>query len=465
MEEQTQHRTTTSVRLRFVLGKKATDVALPAEVPLAELLPAILPHFGAEWIEQGADHEGWVAQRIGEEPLPEDRTLTELNLLDGETVHLRPRADQLAAIDYDDLVDGVGEQVREHPATWGAEHSRWTFRIAAAAALLSGVALVPGAGSAAVESVLSGIFALALLFGSTLVARGAGKPQIATILAGAAVCYAAECGALLVEVLDPAASLMVCLSGGAAGALLALAVGLIAVSDAALLFTGATMFVALLLLTGLIGSVTPATPPQSAGIVLVVSLVVGVFAPVTAFRLSGLTLPMLPGSAQELGEDIEPVPHKLVVDRGAATVAYSTALHLGLGLGQLVLLPMLVIDGYGWSMVLSMVIALLLCLRSRHQSGKVQRWSMLVPAAILVLANLLHVGPEQTGFGRIAAVLAPVLVAGTALLLLGERLPGNRMRPYWGRATEILESLTAIAVIPLLLQVLHVYELMRGLAG
>jgi hypothetical protein len=115
--------------------------------------------------------------------------------------------------------------------------------------------------------------------------------------------------------------------------------------------------------------------------------------------------------------------------------------------------------------VLSLVIALLLCLRSRHLSGKVQRWSMLIPAAVVVLVNLLHVAPEQPVFGRIAVVLTLALVAGTLLLLLGERLPGNRMRPYWGRATEILETLTAIAVIPLLLQVLHVYELMRGLAG
>jgi hypothetical protein len=94
MEAQTQHRTTNSARLRFVLGKKATDVALPTEATLTELLPAVLPQFGAEWVEQGADHEGWVVQRVGEAPLEEDRTLAELNLLDGETVYLRPRADR-----------------------------------------------------------------------------------------------------------------------------------------------------------------------------------------------------------------------------------------------------------------------------------------------------------------------------------------------------------------------------------
>ncbi|MBB2934778.1 type VII secretion integral membrane protein EccD [Amycolatopsis bartoniae] len=448
-----------------MLGKKATDVALPAEVPLADLLPAILPQFGAEWIEQGADHEGWVVQRLGEEPLDEDRTLAELNLLDGETVYLRPRADQLAAIDYDDLVDGVGQQVREHPGVWTPAHTRWMFRIGSAAVLLFGLFLVSGAGAVWVETLLSGVVAVLLTGGSALVARGAGKPQVAVILAGVGVCYAALCGTLVVDLLDPAATAMIRVTGGAAGALVALAAGLVAVADGALLFTGATVFALVLALAGLIGSVTPASPPEAAAIVLVVTLIMGVFVPATAFRLSGLTLPMLPTGAEELSEDIEPVPHKLVVERGAATVGYSTALHIGLGLGQLVLLPMLVVEGYGWSMVLSLVMAFLMFLRARHPGGTVQRWSILLPATVAVLANLVHIGLEQSPFGRLMVVFVPVFAVGTVLLLLGERLPGRRLRPYWGRAVEILESVTAVAILPILLQVLHVYSYMRGLAG
>ncbi|WP_246127406.1 type VII secretion integral membrane protein EccD [Amycolatopsis rhizosphaerae] len=448
-----------------MLGKKATDVALPAEVPLAELLPAILPQFGAEWIEQGADHEGWVVQRLGEEPLDEDLSPAELNLLDGETVYLRPRADRLAAIDYDDLVDGVGQQVREHPGVWTPAHSRWMFRIGAGVALLLGLFLVPGAGPVWIQALLTAVTALLLLTSSALVARGAGRPQVATILAGAGAFYAAVSGALWVDALDPAATSMVRLTGGAVGALVALAAGLVAVADAALLFTGATLFALVLALTGLLGAVTPVTPTQAAAIVLVVTLIVGVFLPATAFRLSGLTLPMLPTGAEELGEDIEPVPHRLVVERGAATVGYSTALHIGLGLAQTVLLPMLVFDGWIWMLVLSLVMAFLLFLRARHPGATVQRWSILVPAIVTVVGALVHVGAGQDPFGRLLVVFLPVFAAGIVLLLLGERLPGRRLRPYWGRAVEILESVTAVAILPILLQVLHVYAFMRGLAG
>jgi type VII secretion integral membrane protein EccD len=465
MEEQTQHRTTTSARLRFVLGKKTTDVALPADVPLVDVLPVILPQFGADWVEQGADHEGWVVQRVGQEPLDEDRTATELNLVDGETVYLRPRADQLTAIDFDDLVDGVGEQVRDHPWAWTPGRTRWMFRLGAGAALLLGLFLLPGTGSTALQALLTGCFAVVLLIGSVLVARGAANPRAATILAGAGVCYAAVGGWLLMVTLNPVATPMMLLTGSVVAALVALAVGLMAVPASAYLFAGAVLFFGVLALTGVIGSVSPATAPEAAAIGMTLSLVIGVFVPSAAFRLSGLMLPMLPTAADELSQDIEPVAHDMVVDRGTATVGYSIALHIGLGLAQCLLLPMLVVEGYGWSMWLSVVMAFLLFLRSRHPDGTAQRWAVLAPASVAVVANIVHIGAEHTDLNRVLFVFLPVFAVAVLLLLAGQRLPGRRLRPYWGRMVEILELITAIAVIPILLQVLGVYTMMRGLAG
>jgi type VII secretion integral membrane protein EccD len=465
MEEQTQHRTTTSARLRFVLGKSATEVALPTEATLTDLLPAVLPQFGAEWIEQGADHEGWVVQRVGEAPLDEDRTLAELNLLDGETVYLRPRADQLAPIDYDDLVDGVGEQVREHSGAWQPKHTRWLFRIGTAGVLLLALVLLPGAGSVGTQAILALAGAVVLLCGSALVARGVVDPPAAMILAGASVCYAALGGVLLTHALAPLASLPVEVTVGLTVAFLVLFVGVFLVADAGLLFAGAILFVLALGVTGLVESVLVVSTHQAVGIGLAVCLIAGVFVPATAFRMSGLTLPMLPTDAPELSEDIDPVPATMVVERGAAIVGYSTALHAGLGAAMSVLLPMLVLGGNGWTMVLSLVIAFLLVLRTRHPSGVVQRWSIIVPAIVSVVANLVQIAGERTEAGRMLTVCLPLFAAGVVLLLFSRMMPGKRQRPYWGRAVEILESLAAIAVVPILLQVLGVYAWMRGLAG
>ncbi|MFL6119489.1 type VII secretion integral membrane protein EccD [Actinophytocola sp.] len=465
MEEQTQHRTTTSARLRFVLGHRATEVALPTEATLTDLLPAVLPQFGADWIEQGADHEGWVVQRVGEAPLDEDRTLAELNLLDGETVYLRPRADQLAPIDYDDLVDGVGEQVREHPGAWQPRHTRWIFRIAAAAALLLGLVLLPGAGSVGTQAVLALAGAVLLLCGSALVARSVADPPGAMILAGVSVCYAVVGGVLLTQQLAPLATFTVEVTVGLVVAFLVLCVGMFLVADAALLFAGAILFVLALGITGLIASAASVNLQQAVGIGLAICLVVGVFVPATSFRLSGLTLPMLPTDAPELSEDIDPVPARMVIERGAATVGYSTALHAGLGAAVAVLLPVLVIDGNGWTEVLSLVIAFLLLLRTRHPSGVVQRWAVMLPAIVCVGTNIYQFAGERTESGRLLAVVLPLFAVGVVLLLFSRMLPARRLRPYWGRAVEILESVAAVAVIPILLQVLGVYAWMRGLAG
>lgn len=463
MEEQTQHRTTSSTRLRFVLGDRMRELALPAEVPLADLLPAILIQFGAQTIEQGAEHEGWVVQRIGEPALDEDRTLVELSVVDGESLHLLPRAEQLAAIDYDDLVDGVGEQVREHPGALTPVRIRSMFRMGAVVALLLGCWLLVESSVSARVLPSAGLACL-LLVAAALVARGAAKPASAVVLAGGGVGYAALAGWSVVFLVDPAASSMMGLTGAAAAALLALLAGVLAVADAALLFAGAVLFTVVLLITGLIGSITPATPAEATAIGLVLSLILGLFIPPAAFRLSGLTLPMLPTGAEELHEDIDAVPHKVVVDRGAATFGYSTALHAGLGSAQSALLPVLIIGGDRWLLVLSLVMALLLVLRSRHPNGVVERWATLMPVGVVVLMVVADLGLAQPMEARFSVVVPVVLFAGL-LLVGGESLPGKRFRPYWGRAVEILELITAIAVLPVLLQVLHVYSFMRNLSS
>ena len=440
-------------------------MALPTEVPLAHLLPAILPQFGGEAVEQGAEHEGWVVQRLGEAPLDEDRTLAELGAFDGECLHVRPRADQLSTIDYDDLVDGVGEQVASHPGALTPDRARWMFRTAAAVALLLGLWLVPGTGSPSLQAQLAGALALALVLGSALLARGIADTRTAGFLAAAAAGYAGLAAELMVGILDPGASFVLRATGAAAGALLALAAGVAAVTEGVIAFSGALVFSGILLLTGVIGVLGGGDPAQVSAIGLVVSILLGVFVAPTAFRLSGLTLPMLPTDADELNEDIEPVSQDLVADRGAAVVGYSTALQTGLGAAQAVLLPVLVFTGDGWGRALALLLGVVLLLRSRHPSTMVQRWAVLVPAGVAVAANVVSFAAGQSPEVRLL-VLVPALFGASALLLLGgRRLPGRRMLPYWGRAVDIFETLTAVAALPVLLQVLHVYSFMRALAG
>jgi type VII secretion integral membrane protein EccD len=465
MEERTQHRTNVPTRLRFVLGDKAVDVALPGDVQLVDLLPSVLSQFGMEWVEQSVDHEGWVAQRLGEPPMPEDRSFTELNLLDGETVYLRPRSAEMAALDYDDLVDGVAERVRGDAGQWSPSRTRWMLRTATIVTLVTGlVAFLAGAGAPSLW-VLPAALGVVLLGCAGAVARALGEVVDGTVLAGIGVIYAATGGWLAAMAIDPAGGIAVWSVVGGSSAVVAIVLGLVAVADAALLFTGVLVCLMLLLVPGVTWAAGSSSAEQAAGVGIVVNLIVSLFIPGTAFRLSGLKLPMLPTDASEVREDIDPVPHRVVIERSVVVFGYLKALFIGYGLAQTVLLITLVRPGTKWELIMAAAVALLLFLRSRHLSGLIPRWSLLVPACSVVVAILLSLSFGQELLFRVLVILVPLLVVGTGLAVLSRTLPGTRLRPYWGRAVDILEYLTSISVIPLLLAVLNVYALVRGLSG
>jgi ESX secretion system protein EccD len=465
MEERTQHRTNVPTRLRFVLGDKAVDVALPGDVQLVDLLPSILAQFGKEWIEQSVDHEGWVAQRLGEAVLDEDKSPVELQLLDGDVVHLRPRGEEFAPLDFDDLVDGLAERARGDAGRWTPDRSRWMLRAGAAFTLLTGLlAFFAGPGTTSFWLVPA-VLALAFVIGAAGVARTVGDPVNATALALVGILYATAAGWLLARWLDPVGELGVPICCALAMAVVATVLAAVSVADSALIFTAGLVFGVLTLIPSVIWTWSDLTAQQSVAIGIMVNFVASLFVPGTAFRLGRLRLPMLPTEAAEVKEDTEPVPHQVVIERSAVVFGYLKALYLGFGAAQVLLLISLNVRGGQWPLIFGAVCAALMFLRSRHLSGVVPRWSLLVPAAVAVATIVLRLAFGQDPLDRVLAVLTPLVLFGAALVVLTPVLPGKRMRPYWGRAVDILEHATAVAVVPLLLAVLDVYTWVRGLSG
>ena len=146
------------------------------------------------------------------------------------------------------------------------------------------------------------------------------------------------------------------------------------------------------------------------------------------------------------------------------TVGYSAALHVGLGTVQAVLVVPVVTAG-GSSTIYGAVVALLLMLRSRHPEGLLPRWSMVVPAVVAVVAVPFTMAATVRPLDRVGVLWLPIVAVGVVLLCLAETMPGRRIRPYWGRAVDILESLSAVAMLPLLLAVLGVYGAVRSLVS
>jgi type VII secretion integral membrane protein EccD len=465
MERLTRQRLAAPVRLRFVLGKRAVDVALPGEVPMVDLLPAVLLQLSPEAADHGAEHDGWVLQRLGEAPLNEDRTAVELNLLDGETVHFRPRADQLAPIDFDDLVDGVGEQARNSPWRWNVERSRSMLIAVGAFTLIAGMVTLGFGGPAVWRATTAAALAVVLLAAAGLVSRSIPDPRTGTLLAFASVGYASIAGWLGAEALAPNSPTEVRVALAALAALVTLAAGLSAVSDSGLLFTGALAFVASVSVPALLAAVGPVTAQEAAACGLVLTMIFMLMVPPLGFRLGGLVLPMLPGKPEQLSEDIEPASHRLVVERGSAGLAYQAALFIGIGAGQIVMAAALLRPGGRWPMIMALVVATLLCMRARHLTLSVSRWGILAPAIALIAFDLFRFAFDMSDVMR-AAVLVPGVAALAGVVLAGAgTLPGRRLRPYWARAVEVLEIMIAIALVPCLAAVVGIYQMVRAWAS
>ncbi|GGI69264.1 hypothetical protein GCM10011581_02820 [Saccharopolyspora subtropica] len=463
MNDATKDGTHQLCRLRLIIGSRALDMALPPDVALIDMLPGILRALGGKVADQGVEHEGWVLQRIGGTPLDETRTAEELGLLDGETIHVRPRAAALPPIDFDDLVAGIGEQTRTWDNRWSAERTRFMLLAFAAATFGLGALLLASGGLTPARMFTAAGAAVALVVTAAALNRALGDVVTATVLSLVAVPYAAIAGWLLPTVFGaqaPSSAFCAALFGTTA-----LALGMIGVGAARLIHISGLVAGGQLTVITLIPAVTPATPAQAAGVGLLLCLVLTMFVPTASFRLAGLALPALPTRAEEFGQDIEPVPYRQVVHRSVVADHYMTALSATLGIVELGIFGVLVTSGGLWELTLTAVGGLLLLMRARNLDSMYQRWALLLPGGLAVFAVVWRAAVLVPPFERLVLVFVAILLIAVLLAVASLTLPGRQLRPYWGRALDIFDTACILAVIPILLAVLNVYALVRGLGG
>ncbi|MFE6054956.1 type VII secretion integral membrane protein EccD [Kitasatospora sp. NPDC056446] len=449
-------------RLRFHAPEAVFDLAIPADVPIGDLLPAVLAHAGDDLAEQGAEHDGWILQRLGHPPLDEELDADALDLHDGEDLYLRPRRDPLPEVHYDDLADGLATGMRERPDTWRPALTHHTALALALTALAGGLALLllPGpdhlrAGAAAA----TGLF---LLLGALSASRAVGDAAAGTALGATAVPYLALAGALLTTGTAPSATGARLLAGGCAAAGAAV-LAMAAVGCSAPLFLGLVLLAlhvtaaGALLLTGL-------TPPATAAALAVVPVVTAAFLPGLCFRLSGLRLPALPRNAEELQEGIEAVPAASVRTRSAVADGFLTAFHLALA--PVLALCLTVLTGQdGWApTALTCALSLLLLLHSRGIGSIPQRLAVLVPGALGPVLLTTHLALGRSTAERLG-LLAALLATAAVLATVSWTIPGRRLLPYWGRAADLLHTLAAVALLPLALAAAGTYHGLRAIAG
>ncbi len=453
-------------RLVLVGPDSRADVAVPAHIPIADLMPTLVGHLGPRVAGAGQEHGGWVLQRLGDAPLQEELSSAALGLYDGDVVHLRPRRDQLPPVDFDDLVDGVATGIAARHDRWRPELTRRVLYALVGVALAVGAALSPTAGTGTQAALLGGLAAVTLIAGAAAASRAWGDGLAGRMLAAGAIAFAAVAGLVL-----PAGDRL-----GRLGPALVTAPGLLVagmtVAGAALLaraalgsrdrgMLGVAAAATLVALGALLSTVAGVGRVGASAVTLATTLLLDVAVPILAARISGLRIVPLPTTTAEFQQDIDTEPSRTVLARTDLADGYLAALYLGLGAVAGGCLVVLAATPDWPARALAAVASFLLLVQGRDLTGAWHRLAALAPGLVGAVALLVTGVAAATPPRRLGVVAALVILAG--LLVAAARvLPGRRTLPYWGRLGDLAQTAAGIAVVPLVLAVLHLYGRVRA---
>ncbi|MFJ9631624.1 type VII secretion integral membrane protein EccD [Streptomyces sp. NPDC101175] len=456
-------RTAEVCRLTVEAPDGRADLAVPVTTPVSALLPVLLRHTAV-----GPDAQGtpWTLQRLGDDPLDPEATPESAGLRDGDVLHLRPADAALPALHFDDVSDGVAHTVGAGPGRWRPELTRNLGLALSCLALAALAAALLGAGPGPLTAATAGTVALVLAAGCASAARMHADRGAVLIAGVGAFGFAALAGTTLRE--GPTGGFAPGTTGVlvAAGCVVALAGALLALGALPLVVPGTVLLTAVAAAAGAALAETAGLHGvQAASVVAVCLFVLGHLAPRLALRTARLRVPQLPHDAEELQLDIEPEPGDRVAGRVAVATACLDTIGISSALVWAVALWLLADREHGWAgWLLPLCLSLTVLLRARGTNGTLQRVPAVLAGAYgLGLVLIVRVAP--TGPGGRAAVLALLLAAALLLLVGAWRLPRARLLPVWGHLGDLLETVTAIALLPLLLQVLHAYAYFRGLAS
>jgi type VII secretion integral membrane protein EccD len=447
-------------RLTICGPTSRVELAVPAHVPIADLMPTVLGHLDPSLATAGLGHGGWVLQRLGEAPLDEDHGTAAAGLYDGDVLHLRPRDDQLPLADFDDLVDGIHTGLSARTDSWRPAITRRVCLGLAALCGLLAIVVTAFAVDGTTTAISACAVSIMLIGGGTVLARllddrgGAITLGATGVVSAGMAGFAMPAGAATAGEWLTGAGVLATVVAVAAAATLARAAlgvgqpGFLAVASGAVLAAIGCMA----------GMLIGLDAQATAAIVVVLVLAVSRAAPQLAAWLAGLAAEPVPTTPEEFQQGLDPLPSKDVLDRAALADVHLTSFLAVLGAigtcALLVLTSELVWD----TMTLGLVVAALLLLQAREMQGIWHRLSAMVPATAVLVSILLRWAVDLPLLGQVCVLVGLLGLAGNAVAG-AQVLPGRRLVPRWGRLGDILHWLCALAVLALALTVTGFYGL------
>ncbi|WP_418959463.1 type VII secretion integral membrane protein EccD [Streptomyces tritici] len=487
-------------RVTVVAPDVRVDVALPADLPVADVYPEVLRLVGRP--QPPGTPTGHHLVRTDGTVLDGARTLAEQRVLDGELLVLRPFARSLPPPVFDDVADAVAAAVTRDGRLWGPRALR-AAGLGAGALLL--VLLAPVLWYAEpVRHDMHGLPGLvAGVLGVLLTAFAAVRARVYED-GGSAVAV----GLAALPLLMLAGSGLVAPHPGEGPGRLQFLLGCVTVLVAsvvlvALLPDGDAPFVAAVVLavTGTLASfaaiLTGASGTAAAAVCAPAALGLVAFLPGLSARFARLPVgyasplagaaPYVPGTGP-YGQATsthgpapsDPVPYDrttgLPVDaeRIARQARRGHALLLGLlgGCAGVVVgaaaLLSLAPGADAWSRLLALASGLALLLRARlfRRTAQVAcAFAAGLAALVLLITGLALDLPAHQPELRTLWLTAAVVAGAALVTAIGLIVPRTGVSPFWGRVTDLAEGAVLLSLVPLCLAVLDLYETARSLTA
>ncbi|MBP2476183.1 type VII secretion integral membrane protein EccD [Crossiella equi] len=454
--------TTVFSRVTVVAPRTRIDVALPADVAVADLLPMLLEMAGENSPDGGVRHGGWCLAKIGQDPLEPGRTLASLAVVDGDILQLRRRVENPPKALYDDVVDAIADADPDSFRAWDSDTARKLGHWAGGLAFIAAAAAVYLAGPAypLAAAITAGVAAIVAVVIGAVVVRSYGAPTTGIIIAATGGLPMAFVAGLYAVPKGPAAPNVL------------LGFALVAVvAGAALMVIGAGVSVFIAAATvGVLGLLTAAVatfvdyPVHGFGAgAAAVALVVLSTLPQMTIKMAKIPLPHVPSNAEDLKEDQGFPDYEVIERRAGLAHEYMTGMIIGCGLvaaGGAVLagtMPAL------WGPIFGAVVTAVLLLRARTYANGTQAVALLstgiLGAGGLLVGWMLTASP----FGKLLWVFGTLVVLAALGLVLGVVFPKQRFSPPMRRSVDIAEAVFIAAVLPLALAVMELYTAIRHL--
>ncbi|NLE79273.1 MAG: type VII secretion integral membrane protein EccD [Rhodococcus sp.] len=465
-------------RLTVLSTHSQVDMAVPATIPLALLVPGIVDtirsHQGSndfdDVVEEYEPNE-WVLAKIGQAPLASTLTLNEHGIRDGDLLVLESARASAPAPLFDDIMYNVATAGSEQDREWTADSARaMGSAIGLLVTLVGSFALLWSArdGENLVGAGFALLMALLFLTAGALTSRIYGDVRSAVVLGCASLPVAFTGGALFVPGEFGAPHLLLGSALTGVTAILGLRVSGVGLS----LFTAAASLSLLATPAALVGTLSDASTHEIAAGTLAVALIGLAFSARISMLMAKLPLPPVPapGTSVDPSEDdpddqVARLSYNELLDRSTRARQYLTGLVTAMALGTLtsaLLAAQSTAEGIYWpGTALAISAAAVLMFRGRTYSSIHQAVPLIASgAAILVL---LLAGAAVTASDWSVAVFAVAMLFVAAALALGVLAPKQTFSPVMRRVAELIDLAFIASIVPLVCWVTNLYSMMRGL--